>query len=118
MLSYSEYVYQGWILEQFLKEKIFPPLHPQLCDTEEAMESLPILHMHPCCTSSHIAGTAKSLRIYRSHYTRAHMMEKICTIHIAGQHVWAVAQNVFTIKRQLIVYLQTTDYFFLHKYVN
>lgn len=39
VLSYSEYVYQGWILEQFLKEKIFPPLHPQLCDTEEAMES-------------------------------------------------------------------------------
>lgn len=111
MLSYSQYVYHGWISEWILKEKIFPPLHPQLCDTEEAIEPLPILHVHPCCASGHIAEIAKILRIHRSHCNRAHMKVQICTVHTAGQCVWAVAQNVFTIKRQLIVYLQTTGFF-------
>lgn len=40
------------------------------------------------------------------------MMVRICTIHIAGQRVWAVAHNILTIKRQLIMYLQTADFFF------
>lgn len=82
------------------------------------MQPLPMLHLHPCCTSSHIGGTAKTLRIHRRHSKGVNMMVRICTIHIAGQRVWAVARNIFTIKRQLIMYLQTADFFFLHKYVN
>lgn len=38
------------------------------------------------------------------------MMVKTRTIHIAGQRVCAVAHKVFTDKRQLIVYLQTTEF--------
>lgn len=72
------------------------------------MKPLPIWHVHPCCASGYIAGTAESLRIHRNHCNRAHMMVQICTVHIAGQRV---AHNVFTIKRQLIVYLQTTGVF-------
>lgn len=36
----------------------------------------------------------------------------VMTIHIVGQCVWAVAHYMFTNKRQLIVYLQTTEFSF------
>lgn len=76
------------------------------------MQPLPVLSLHLCCTNSHTVGTAKSVRIPGSHCNRVNMVVKICTIHVTGQCVWAVAHNIFTNKRQLIVYLQTTDFFF------
>lgn len=43
VLSYSQYMYQGWISEWIYV-------------TQEAMQPFPMLYMHPCCTSSHLAG--------------------------------------------------------------
>lgn len=78
--------------------------HPWTCDTEELLQPLSVLHLHPCCTNNYTAGTSESLRILGSHCNKVNMMVKICTIPIAGQPVWAAVHNIFTNinKRQLI----------------
>lgn len=42
----------------------------------------------------------------------------VMTFHSTGQCGWAIAHNMFTSKRQLIVYLQTTEYSFCINILN